>query len=108
MLFRSVVFGGIDGNLYSLNASDGVLNWKFSTGSVITASPLVSGRNIYFTSFDFFVRILEGDTGKELWKYELEGKSKTSPVIWHDYLFVIGDVDIYCFNNKLVAPTESK
>ncbi len=51
---NSVVFGGIDGNLYSLNASDGGLNWKFFTNGVITASPLTSGRNIYFSSFDFF------------------------------------------------------
>lgn len=100
-LFRnSVVFGGIDGYLYSLNASDGVLNWKFFTNGVITGSPLKSGNNIYFSSFDFFIYCIDGEKGTLVWNYELEGKSKTSPVIWKDYLFVIGDIDVYCFSTR--------
>lgn len=93
-----VIFGGIDGVLYSLKADDGNVNWKFPTKGVITASPLCSGSNIYFTSYDFNVYCLEGKQGKELWKYELEGKSKTSPVIWKDYLIVAADKSVSCFS----------
>src|ERR1700730_10409627 len=38
----AIYFGSGDGNVYSLNASSGKLNWKFQTGDVVHASPAVS------------------------------------------------------------------
>ena len=35
----AVFFGSGDGNVYSLHASDGSLNWKFHTNDVVHASP---------------------------------------------------------------------
>jgi outer membrane protein assembly factor BamB len=96
----SVVFGGIDGYLYSLNAEDGSIKWKFLTQGVITSAPLTSGNYIYFTSYDRKVYCLNGKTGSELWSYEMEGKGKTTPVIWKNFLFTADDIDVICFTHK--------
>lgn len=95
----TVVFGGVDGNLYCLNTRDGSLKWKFHTEGVITSTPLTSGKYIYFTSYDRNVYCVDGTEGKQHWKYEMEGKGKTSPVIWKDMLFTADDVEILCFKH---------
>jgi outer membrane protein assembly factor BamB len=97
---EDIVFGGVNGVLYSLKMSDGSLNWKFVSYATISSSPLVSGNNIYFSSYDFHLYCLDGKAGNELWNYEMEGKSKTSPVIWRDYLIVAADKVVYCFTKK--------
>jgi outer membrane protein assembly factor BamB len=38
----AVFFGNGDGNVYSLNAASGAMNWKFKTGDVVHASPAIS------------------------------------------------------------------
>lgn len=95
-----IIFGGINGVLYSLKADDGSLNWQNTTKGSIVSSPLCSGNNIYFTSYDYNLYCIESLTGKELWKYTLDGKSKTSPVIWKDFLIVAADKVVYCFTKK--------
>jgi outer membrane protein assembly factor BamB len=97
---NSVVFGGIDGILYSLNIASGKINWTFPTKGVITSTPLTSGSNIYFTSFDWHAYCVDGRDGKMLWNYEIEGKGKTSPLIWKNYLFVAADKYLYCFSTN--------
>jgi outer membrane protein assembly factor BamB len=99
----NIVFGGVNGVLYSLKANDGSENWEFTTKGTIGSSPLCSGRNIYFTSYDFNLYCIEGATAKELWKYELEGKSRTSPVICRDFLVVAADKVVYCFTKKTLS-----
>jgi len=96
----NVIFGCVDGNLYSLKCADGSVNWVFASKGVIGSSPLVSGSLIYFTSYDFNIYCLDGKDGKEIWNYVFEGKSKTSPVIWKDFLFVVGDEQLYCFEKQ--------
>jgi len=101
-LFNSsaVIFGGVDGNLYSLNIKDGSVNWKFHSYGVITASPITSGSNVYFSSYDRKIYCINGNDGKELWSYEMEGKGKTSPVIWKNFLFTADDQNVICFTHK--------
>ncbi len=96
----SVITGGIDGNLYCLNVNDGSMKWKFHTYGVITSTPLVSGRYIYFTSYDRKVYCVDGTSGNGLWSYEMDDKGKTSPVIWKNMLFTADDVNIICFSPK--------
>jgi outer membrane protein assembly factor BamB len=95
----TVIFGGIDGNLYCLNTTDGSVKWKFHTEGVITSTPLTSGEYVYFTSYDRNVYCVDGINGKSVWNYEMEGKGKTSPVIWKDMLFTANDVELLCFKH---------
>src|SRR4030095_272386 len=95
-----VIFAGVDGNVYSLNKTDGEEKWKFTTNGTITSTPVISGKYVYCTSYDAFLYCLDAITGKMLWSQRLENKSKTTPVIWKNYLFVAADNIVYCFSNK--------
>ncbi|MCI0449059.1 MAG: PQQ-binding-like beta-propeller repeat protein [Chlorobi bacterium] len=103
-LFRNedVIFGCVDGSVYSLNTAGGTINWKFNTKGTITSSPIVSGNFIYITSYDSYIYSLEGSSGGLIWSYQMENKSKTTPVVWKDYLFAAADDILYCFTNKVI------
>jgi outer membrane protein assembly factor BamB len=97
---NTVIFGGVDGILYALNTSNGEIKWKFPTKAVITSTPLSAGDYVYFSSHDWHIYCLNGYDGKELWNYELDGRGKTSPVIWSNFLFVTADKYLYCFEGN--------
>jgi outer membrane protein assembly factor BamB len=99
---RQLIFGCVDGSVYSLNKSDGSLNWKFKTNGTVTSSPVVSGNIIYASSYDSYIYSIDGSSGKMLWSYQMENKSKTTPVVWKDYLFAAADDILYCFTNKVI------
>jgi outer membrane protein assembly factor BamB len=96
----SLITAGIDGNLYSINLENGTINWTFPTKGVITSTPLISGNNVYFSSFDWKTYCADARTGKMLWSFDIDGKGKTSSVIWKNYLFVAADKNLYCFTDK--------
>ena len=90
-----------------MSADSGKMNWMFATKGVIFSSPLVSGGNIYFTSYDRNCYCLEGATGKKLWDYEMEGKGRTAPVIWDNFIFFADEVNnLYCFTDKPIPKVE--
>lgn len=99
---KYAVFGTVDGYLYSLSIADSSVVWKFSTKGTISSTPVSSGNNIFFTSFDMFLYCIDGNKGNLKWKYDLEWKSKTSPVVWGKYLLVASDYYIYCFTSNPV------
>ncbi|MDP9339743.1 MAG: PQQ-binding-like beta-propeller repeat protein [Acidobacteriota bacterium] len=66
----AVYFGSGDGNIYSLDAASGKLNWKFQTGDVVHASPAVSGGTLYVGSWDSYFYALDAATGKEKWRFK--------------------------------------
>jgi len=98
----AIIFGTISGMLYALDINNGEIKWSFKTNGTITSSPLTSGKYVYCTSFDSYVYCLDGRTGTLLWKYLMENKSRTTPVVWKDYLFVAADRSIYCFTNQKI------
>jgi eukaryotic-like serine/threonine-protein kinase len=96
----TIIFGTISGILYALDINNGETKWALKTNGTITSSPLTSGKFVYCTSFDSYVYCLDGRTGNVLWKYMMENKSRTTPIVWKDYLLVAADRLIYCFTNK--------
>jgi outer membrane protein assembly factor BamB len=100
----SLLAGGIDGNLYSLNIDNGAIDWSFTTKGVITSTPLISGNNVYFSSYDWKTYCVDARSGKMLWSFDIDGKGKTSSIIWKNYLFVAADKNLYCFTNNADEP----
>lgn len=47
---NTVYVGSLDGNLYSINANTGAIQWKFQTGGPILATPTLSDNSIYIPS----------------------------------------------------------
>jgi eukaryotic-like serine/threonine-protein kinase len=66
----AVYFGSGDGNIYSLNAASGALNWKFKTGNVVHASPAIADGVLYLGSWDTNFYALDAATGQEKWRFK--------------------------------------
>ena len=66
----AVFFGSGDGNVYSLHASDGSLNWKFHTNDVVHASPVIADGRLYIGSWDSYFYALDAATGRQLWRFK--------------------------------------
>ena len=65
-----VYFGSGDGNIYSVNATSGTLQWKFHTGNVVHASPAIALGKLYVGSWDSYFYALDATTGKEIWRFK--------------------------------------
>jgi outer membrane protein assembly factor BamB len=66
----AVYFGSGDGNVYSLNAASGGLNWKFKTGDVIHASPAIAEGTVFIGSWDSYFYAIDAATGREKWRFK--------------------------------------
>jgi eukaryotic-like serine/threonine-protein kinase len=66
----AVYFGSGDGNIYSLDAASGALNWKFKTGDVVHASPAIADGTLYLGSWDSYFYALDAATGQEKWRFK--------------------------------------
>jgi outer membrane protein assembly factor BamB len=65
-----VYFGSGDGNVYAVDASSGVLQWKFATGDVVHASPAVASGTVYVGSFDGNLYALDAASGQPKWVFK--------------------------------------
>jgi eukaryotic-like serine/threonine-protein kinase len=66
----AVFFGSGDGNVYSLNAASGTLNWKFKTGDVVHASPALADGILFIGSWDSYFYALDAATGTLKWRFK--------------------------------------
>jgi eukaryotic-like serine/threonine-protein kinase len=66
----AVYFGSGDGNVYSLNAASGTLNWKFKTGEVVHASPAIADGTLFIGSWDSYFYALDAATGQQKWRFK--------------------------------------
>jgi eukaryotic-like serine/threonine-protein kinase len=66
----AVYFGSGDTNIYALDATSGVLKWKFSAGDVVHASPAIAGGTLFVGSWDSYLYALDASTGKEKWRFK--------------------------------------
>ena len=66
----AVYFGSGDGNVYSLKAASGALNWKFKTGDVVHASPAIADGTLFVGSWDSYFYALNAATGQEKWRFK--------------------------------------
>lgn len=99
----NILIGCVDGNLYKLSNSAGEIIWKAAANGTIISSPVISGNNVFISSYDSYVYSFDLFSGQQTWKSPmLENKIKTQPVIWREYLFVAADEIVYCFTNKIV------
>ncbi len=66
----AVYFGSSDGNVYSLDATSGVLKWKFHTGEVVHSSPAIADGVLYIGSWDTYLYSLDATSGTENWRFK--------------------------------------
>ena len=66
----AVFFGSGDGNIYSVNAAAGTVNWKFKTGDVVHASPAIADGTLFVGSWDSYFYALDAATGQQKWRFK--------------------------------------
>ncbi len=65
-----VYFGSGDGNVYAVDATTGLLQWKFPTLDVVHSSPAVVNRIVYIGSWDSRLYAIDAETGQEKWSFK--------------------------------------
>lgn len=95
--------GGLDHNLYALDAQTGVIRWSFKTDDSILSAPTISDGKIYFGSNDGNIFVVDAQTGSELRKFSIlsSRKKKNEPGIYATPLVDL--TTIYAVNGTLAA-----
>ncbi|HTS36497.1 MAG TPA: PQQ-binding-like beta-propeller repeat protein [Candidatus Solibacter sp.] len=105
----AVYFGSGDGNVYSLNAASGTLNWKFHTGDIVHASPAIADGALFIGSWDSYFYSIDAATGKEKWKfktgedheiYNQVGVQSSAAVVDGMVYFGCRDAHLYALDEK--------
>jgi eukaryotic-like serine/threonine-protein kinase len=73
--------GSDDGYLYALDATTGVLKWKYATGGAIRSSPTLYNGTVYVGSGDGYFYALDSANGSLHWKYQTAGACSSSPTV---------------------------
>ncbi len=87
----SVYIGSYDHNLYSLNAADGKLNWKYATDGGVVTRPAAFEGDIFIGSEDQRLHVISARNGKVNWTYYTEGRVHSSPRIAEGHVFFGSD-----------------
>jgi len=95
----SIYIGSYDNNLYSVNAADGKLNWKYATEGGVVTRPAAFEGDIFFGSEDKRLHVVNARTGKVNWTYYTEGRVHSSPRIAEGHvIFGSDDQHIHAVN----------
>jgi peptide/nickel transport system substrate-binding protein len=81
-------------------APNGVLTWKYATGSYVVSSPAVAGGVVYVGSADGKVYALNATTGTQVWNFTTGGRIEwSSPAVTGGVVYV-GSTDgkVYALN----------
>lgn len=88
--------GGTDGNMYSVNASTGKLNWKLQTGGSVFCDASVFDSKLFFGSDDKNFYCVSPD-GKVIWKKDLGTKFLANSTFYNGQVVIPG-IDGYVYS----------
>ena len=82
----------LDNNIYTLNAGNGQLVWKYTRadGAMGYSAPIYDDKAVYVAGETTLYK-LDAITGKELWKAYVGGKSLSTPALTDTMVIVGGD-----------------
>lgn len=103
---ETIYFGSGDGNIYSVNSTNGLLNWKYKTNAVVHTTPLIHADKLYAGSFDGYFYALNKATGELAWKFKSVGQRffpvgefQGSPVYFNGTVYVgARDFNLYALD----------
>jgi outer membrane protein assembly factor BamB len=74
----SIYFGGGDGYLYSVNAENGRVNWRYDLRNPVVSKPTVAGGRVLVNTSDDTVYAFDAGTGKWLWHYRRRSSAEAT------------------------------
>jgi outer membrane protein assembly factor BamB len=86
-----VYVGSGDGWVYALNATTGLIEWKFLTGGAVSSSPNVANGVVYVGSGDGYLYALDATSGVLLLKTLTGGAIESSPDVANGIVYVGSD-----------------
>ena len=101
----SVFVGSGDGQLYSINASTGSINWQFKTDGIIRSTPAVKDQQVVFGSWDGSVYAVDIKSGQLSWQFKTEGAVVSSPLVMGDKV-IIGSRDTLVYALDIQSGTQ--
>jgi len=95
--------GGLDHNLYALDAQTGFMKWSFNTNNSILNAPTISDGKIYLGSTDGNIYVIDAQTGIKLLNFSIPSSidKNSEPGIYATPL--VDPTTIYAVNGSLVA-----
>ena len=76
-----VYIGGLDHNVYALDARTGAKVWSYTTGDMVGSAPAVANGVVYVGSWDHNVYALDARTGAKVWSYTTGNIVFSSPTV---------------------------
>ncbi|MFQ6115951.1 MAG: PQQ-binding-like beta-propeller repeat protein, partial [bacterium] len=104
-VFEEVVFIGSGEYLYALNATTGILIWKYRTGT-ISSSPAIANRKVFVGSYDGNVYALNATSGQRIWNYSTR-EENWPPAVQSSAVVANGRVFIGSGRGKMYALDEN-
>ena len=102
-----VYVGSDDGNVYALNAKDGIKLWNYTTGDYIWSSPAVVGGVLYVPSDDSLYALNATD-GSKLWSYTggngQQWNAESSPAAANGVVYFGAVGQIYALGGSTSTP----
>ena len=97
---RSIIIGGRDKRLRSLDPQTGRVQWEFAAKGRIDSSAVLVDRRAFVGSSDGNLYSVDADSGKELWRFEAGAPITASPAVGGGSL-IVGTQDgiLYCFGS---------
>ena len=76
-----VYVGSLDGNIYSLAADTGTINWTFKTGQKVRATPTLADGVLYIGSWDESMYALDALNGQIIWQTPVGGEVQSTALV---------------------------
>jgi len=84
----TIIVASSNGSIYSINRTNGALNWKFETGNKIWSTPVIDESNIYFGSLDHNLYALSLENGEELWNFTTNAAIAAQPLVIGENIYI--------------------
>lgn len=85
---NAVYIASTDGAVYKIDKESGDQIWRFDSGSMLLASPIVRGKDVYLASSEGALIKLDGGSGNQVWCVKMPHGVVSSPAISGNSLIV--------------------
>jgi outer membrane protein assembly factor BamB len=87
-VWNNTIYIGSENKCYAINIENGLTNWIYETGGLITSKPYVINGSVYVGSWDTFLYSINGKTGDVNWMFEAGWGFDSSPIANNDIIYV--------------------